>query len=262
MNGAASPSKSGRKSRKWVVIAFAAAAVGLFVAVRFLPVGDYLMRFVEWCDGLGAWAPIVLIVVYIFACILFLPGSILTIGAGFLFGVVEGSIIVSIASTLGATAAFLVGRTIARKRIEKMVEGKPKFAAIDRAVAKEGFKFVFLTRLSPVFPFNLLNYAFGLTRVPLWKYVLASWIGMLPATVVYVYVGSGLESIVALAAGASRERTTAETVLLWVGFAITVVIVAVVTRVARRALREAAPETLGKPGEGGEEPADKSATPA
>jgi uncharacterized membrane protein YdjX (TVP38/TMEM64 family) len=246
VNGTEVSGKAERKSKIWVIIVFVAAAVGLFVAMRFLPIGDYLMRFVEWCNGLGVWAPIVVVLAYVAACILFLPGSVFTVGSGFIFGVVKGAVVVSIGSTLGASAAFLVGRTIARKRIEKMVEGKPKFAAIDRAVEKEGFKFVFLTRLSPLFPFNLLNYAFGLTKVPFWKYVLGSWIGMLPATIVYVYVGSGLQDFVAVGAGAARERTTAETVLFWVGLAITVVIVAFVTRIARRALRDATPEVVDR----------------
>jgi len=128
--------------------------------------------------------------VYIAACVFFIPGALLTLGAGAIFGVIKGSILVSIASTLGAGLAFLVGRYFARDWVSKKIEGNEKFAAIDGAVANEGWKIVGLTRLSPVFPFNLLNYAFGLTSVAFKDYFLASWIGMMPGTVMYVYVGS------------------------------------------------------------------------
>jgi uncharacterized membrane protein YdjX (TVP38/TMEM64 family) len=145
--------------------------------------------------------------------------------------VVVGSICVSISATLGATAAFLVGRYLARDAIARKIERNEKFAAIDRAVADEGWKIVFLTRLSPVFPFTLLNYAFGLTRVKLGHYVLASWIGMMPGTVMYVYLGS----LVNVGAG-HRQRTTGEWVLYGVGLLATVVVTVFVTRLARKAL--------------------------
>jgi uncharacterized membrane protein YdjX (TVP38/TMEM64 family) len=124
------------------------------------------------------------------ACILLLPGSILTLGAGVLFGVVNSSIAVSIAATLGATCAFLVGRYLPRVWVAKRIANNDKFKAVDEAVAKEGWKIVLLTRLSPVFPFNLLNYAFGLTQVRVRHYFFASWLGMIPGTIMYVYIGS------------------------------------------------------------------------
>jgi len=147
------------------------------------------------------------------------------------FGVVWGSIYVSIASTLGATAAFLVGRYLARDAIARKIEGNERFAAIDKAVAGEGWKIVGLTRLSPVFPFTLLNYAFGLTQVKLRDFVLASWIGMMPGTIMYVYLGS-----LAQAATGDRARTTGEWVLYSVGLLATVVVTVFVTRVAKKAL--------------------------
>jgi len=115
-----------------------------------------------------------------------LSGSALTLGAGILFGVLRGSIIVSIAATLGATAAFLIARYVAREWVARKIAAHPKFAAVDQAVASEGWKMVGLIRLSPIFPFSLMNYAFGLTRVSLRDYFFASWIGMLPGTVMYV----------------------------------------------------------------------------
>ena len=132
---------------------------------------------------------------YILAAVFFIPGSVLTLGAGFLFGVAIGTVTVWIGANLGACAAFIVGRTIARNWVAQKVAGNPKFAAIDEAVGKEGFKIVLLLRLSPAFPFNLLNYALGLTKVSFGKYVLANMIGMVPATLMYVYFGSAARSL-------------------------------------------------------------------
>ena len=162
---------------------------------------------------------------------MFIPGSVLTLGAGAVFGVVLGSVYVSIRATLGATAAFLVGRYLARDAIARKIEKNEKFTTIDRAVAAEGWKIVFLTRLSPVFPFTLLNYAFGLTKVRLSHYVVASWIGMIPGTVMYVYLGS----LVKVSAG-QRQRTTGEWLLYGVGLLATIVVTVFVTRIAKRAL--------------------------
>ncbi len=216
-------------------------ALGAVVAVACLPVRQYLVALLDAADSAGAWGPIILIAAYVAACVLFIPGAILTLGAGFLFGVIWGTVAVSIGSTLGATAAFLVGRTLLRQTIERRMAASPRFHAIDRAVGDEGFKIVLLLRLSPLFPFNLLNYAFGLTNVRLWQYVLASWIGMLPGTLMYVYLGSALKSLAEVAAGAP-ERGPLETVFFIAGLAMTIVATVVVTRVARKALNEAVAE--------------------
>jgi uncharacterized membrane protein YdjX (TVP38/TMEM64 family) len=177
---------------------------------------------------------------YIVACVLFLPGSALTLGAGFLFKLLWGPVIVSIGATLGACAAFWVGRTLARGWIAKKVAGNAKFAAIDEAVGREGFKIVLLTRLSPIFPFNLLNYAFGLTRVRFRSYALASWIGMLPGTIMFVYIGSGLRSLADAAAG-NAQPPPAQRIFFWAGLVVAVGVAVLVTRIARRALKEATP---------------------
>jgi uncharacterized membrane protein YdjX (TVP38/TMEM64 family) len=192
---------------------------------------ELLTNALNWVEQLGPMGPALFILIYIAACVLFIPGSALTLGAGAIFGVARGSIIVSVGSTLGATAAFLVGRYIARDWIARKIEKNEKFAAIDQAVGAEGWKIVGLTRLSPVFPFSLLNYAYGLTKVSLRDYVLASWIGMMPGTVMYVYLGSlarlGIEA---------QSATTAQTVLKVVGLLATVAVTVYVTRVAKKAL--------------------------
>lgn len=215
----------------WKWLLYLAVAVALIAAARYVELQDLLKQTLDWVGGLGPWGAVFFIAIYVVATVLFVPGSVLTLGAGAVFGVVWGSVYVSIGSTLGATAAFLVGRYLARDTIARKTEGNERFAAIEKAVAREGWKIVGLTRLSPVFPFTLLNYAFGLTRVKLGHYVLASWIGMMPGTVMYVYLGS-----LAQAVSGDRARTTGEWVLYGVGLLATVVVTIYVTRLAKSAM--------------------------
>jgi len=219
----------------------AALALTIVLVVALVPVRDYLAVMLEWIRGIGPWGPVVLAAVYVAATVLFVPGAILTLGAGFLFGVVQGTITVSIGSVIGATLAFIIGRTLLRGAIANRLHSYPRFAAIDRAIGDEGFKIIVLLRLSPIFPFNLLNYAFGLTNVKLWKYALASWIGMLPGTVMYVYLGSALKSLAAVAAG-GPQGSTLQNVFFVIGLLVTVVVTVVITRIARRALNNAVAE--------------------
>jgi uncharacterized membrane protein YdjX (TVP38/TMEM64 family) len=169
--------------------------------------------------------------------VLFLPGSVLTLTGGALFGFIKGAILVSISATLGATCAFLVGRYLARDWVAKRIQAHDKFMAIDEAVAREGWKIVGLTRLSPVFPFNLLNYAYGLTQVSLRDYFFATWIGMMPGTILYVYIGS-LAGEVAKIGDEGKARSPAEWVLLLVGLMTTVAVTIYITRIARAALKK------------------------
>jgi len=210
----------------------------LLVAGSLLPVQDWLVRGLEWTRGLGVWGPLFVVVFYIGACVFFLPGSVLTIGSGFLFKILAGVLTASIGSTLGACAAFLVGRTVARDWISRKIAGNAKFTAVDDAVGCEGFKIVFLIRLSPVFPFNMLNYAFGLTKVSFWKYAVASWLGMIPGTFMYVYFGAGLRSLADVEAG-EVETGTAGRLFFWFGLVVTIAVTVYVTRVAREAVRKA-----------------------
>ncbi len=190
-----------------------------------------LQHVLDWTARLGVWGQVLFVLTYIAATMLLIPGSILGLGAGALFGVLRGSLLVSLGSTLGASCAFVLGRYLARGWVRRKIQGQASLAAIDWAVADEGWKIVLLTRLSPVFPFTLLNYAFGLSRVSLSHYVLASWIGMMPGTVMYVYLGS-----LAHAGIASQKRTPAQWALSVVGLLATLATVAIVTRIARRAL--------------------------
>jgi pyruvate/2-oxoglutarate dehydrogenase complex dihydrolipoamide dehydrogenase (E3) component/uncharacterized membrane protein YdjX (TVP38/TMEM64 family) len=216
-------------------------AVAVIATLWLLPLRQYVTNVLLWTEGLGPWGPVALALFYIVACVAFLPGSIITLGAGLLFGVWTGFITVWVGANLGACAAFLVGRTLARDRVAKKVAGNRKFAAIDRAVGQEGFKIVFLLRLSPVFPFNLLNYALGLTNVPFSKYALASLIGMIPGTLLYVYIGSAARSLAEVAAG-NVQGGVASKVFFLVGLVVTFLVVLLVTRVARRSLAAAEAE--------------------
>lgn len=191
-----------------------------------------------WIQNLGAIAPLAFIALYIFAAIFFIPGTILTLGAGAVFGIVWGSVYVFVGATLGAIAAFLVGRYLARDRVEKRIEGSLKFKTIDEAVAKEGLKIVILTRLSPVFPFTLLNYAFGVTQVALKDYAIGS-VGMIPGILMYVYIGSLAGGLATLGTTElSREAQLAQWGIRIAGLIATVIVTVYVTHIARKALKE------------------------
>ena len=169
------------------------------------------------------------------------PGSLLTLGAGYAFGLVRGLLAVSAGSTLGACAAFLISRYLTRQWVERRVADNPRFRAIDRAVGRQGFKIVLLTRLSPVFPFNLLNYAYGLTSISLARYALASWLGMLPGTVMYIYFGSAAKNLADVASGRAAAHPATQ-VFFYLGLALAAVVSVVVARIARSALAEAVGE--------------------
>jgi uncharacterized membrane protein YdjX (TVP38/TMEM64 family) len=235
------------KSSRWRLVVLLALAAAVALAFVFLPVRDYLEGFLARVDELGPWGSVLLGAVYIPATVFLVPGTLLTLVAGFSFGLPLGVLTISIGSTLGAAAAFLVGRTLARGWVEEKLGKSPRFRALDEAVGEQGFKIVLLTRLSPVFPFNLLNYAFSLTKVSFRDYVLASWIGMLPGTVLYVYLGTIAGDFADLAAGRVEKGPAYYTVLV-VGLLATVAVTVYVTRVARRALAKAAPAAVAEQG--------------
>ncbi|MDJ0531621.1 MAG: TVP38/TMEM64 family protein [Xenococcaceae cyanobacterium MO_207.B15] len=198
---------------------------------------EILRNALEWIDGLGAIGAIAFMIIYIVATVAFLPGSVLTLGAGVVFGVVLGSIYVFIGATIGATLAFLVGRYLARGWISQKIAGNENFAAIDNAIGREGLKIVLLTRLSPVFPFNLLNYGLGITGVSLKDYVIGS-VGMIPGTIMYVYLGSLAGNIATIGGADQPTNPTITWAIRIIGFIATVAVTLYVTKVARKALDE------------------------
>ena len=200
--------------------------------------GAYVPAFAERVDALGAWGPIVFCAGYVVATVAFVPGSLLTLAAGAIFGLVNGTLYVLVGATLGSSAAFLVARYGARKVVERRLAGNAHFQAIDRAIGTDGRRIAFLLRLSPVVPFNVLNYALGLTTIRFVDFVVAS-IGMLPGTLLYVYYGKLAGDVAALAGGATAPRGAGYYVLLALGLAATVVVTTIVTRIAKRALAAA-----------------------
>ena len=212
--------------------------VTLAVASKYCNIQGLLQASLTWIKSIGPLGPIAFIAIYNLATILFIPGSLLTLGGGVLFGLFLGSVYVFVAATLGATFAFLIGRYVSRGWVAKQIKGNAKFEAIDEAVAREGLKIVLLTRLSPIFPFNLLNYAFGITQVSLRDYVLGS-VGMIPGTVMYVYIGSLAGDLATIGAGTHPTSPQTEFVQ-WavrvVGLIATVAVTIYVTRVAKKAL--------------------------
>ena len=243
----------GEGSSKLKRVVYVVAGLAAVTAVLLLgrQAGPYVEQFSAWVQGLGAWAPAVFILGYIVATVAFVPGSALTLAAGFIFGVPFGTLYTFVGATLGAAAAFLVARYMARGAIERRIEGNAKFAAVDRAVGREGFKIVALLRLSPVFPFNLLNYSLGLTRVRFRDYLAAS-VAMLPGTLLYVFYGATARKAADTLAEAEVQKGVGSWVLFGVGLVATVVATAYVTRLARRALaRELeAPASEGEPSGG------------
>lgn len=207
----------------------------MVILFKTLNIHALLREALDWIEGQGILGAGVYVLVYVLATVLMMPGSVLTLGAGVIYGVVWGSFLVSLSSTLGATSAFLVGRYFARDWVSKKIEGNEKFKAMDVSVAKEGWKIVGLTRLSPIFPFNLLNYAYGLTKVSFRDYFFASWIGMIPGTIMYVYIGSLAGDLATLGTG-GHTKTMGEWILYIIGLLATVVVTVYVTRIAKKAL--------------------------
>lgn len=209
----------------------------IIALVRILPVDRAVTALQGVVDQLGVVGPFVFALAYILAGLLFVPGSALTLASGALFGLVLGTAVVSIASTITAALAYLVARHLARERVRRTAAANRSFAAIDEAIGKGGWRIVALLRLSPAVPFSLGNYLYGLTSIRFWPYVVTSWLSMLPGTFMYVYIGHvGAEGL--QAAGGSSTVSTGKTALLVAGLAATIGVTVYVTRLARRALRE------------------------
>ena len=179
------------------------AVVGLLLIGR--QVGGVVPQFAAWVTTLGWWGPLVFIIGYALAVVALVPGSLLTLAAGAVFGLGQGVAYVFVAAVLGSSAAFLIARYVARSAVERRLANNPRFAALDTALGAQGWKIVLLLRLSPVFPFTMLNYSLGLTKVRFGDYLLAS-VGMLPGTLLYVYSGKLAGDVASLAGGAAVER--------------------------------------------------------
>ncbi|MCC5630956.1 TVP38/TMEM64 family protein [Nostoc sphaeroides] len=225
---------------KLKLLVLSCLVVTLIIAAKQFNFQGLLHTLIIWVESLGIFGPIAYIVIYNLATLLFIPGSLLTLKGGCLFGVFWGSIYVLIAAIIGATLAFVIGRYLSQNWVCQQMDKHPKFKAIDLAVAKEGWKIVLLTRLSPIFPFNLLNYAFGVTQVSLKDYILGSF-GILPGTVMYVYIGS-LAGNIAMINTYNQPIAPETQIWQWimqgVGLIATVAVTIYITKIAQKALAQ------------------------
>lgn len=231
--------ETGERSPIVQVAALIVILIALFLAMKFLPVELWTKNFNDWVGQMGMAGIFIFIGFYAAGTMLLAPGSVLTIGAGFAFGLWKGFLAVSAGSTLGAALAFLVARFVAREKVVAISRRNEKFRKIDNAIGKRGAKLIFLLRLSPVIPFNVSNYFYGLTAVKFWPYVLASWIGMIPGTFLYVYIGTAGQAAVSAAAGSEAVRHSWQYwTFMSIGLTATIVVTIWMTRIAREALRK------------------------
>ncbi|MEA3209030.1 MAG: hypothetical protein QOE70_2087 [Chthoniobacter sp.] len=219
----------------WKGIVIVLVLVGLSRAASVLPLAEWIKSVSDWVEKLGPLGILVFIVIYAVAAVLFVPGSLLTISAGLVFGLGLGTVVASAGSTIAASLAFLIGRYFARDLIEQKTKENEKFKAIDEAIGKQGWKIIGLLRLSPLIPFSASNYFYGITKVRFWPYVLASWIGMLPGTVLYVYLGAAGKAGLG---GGAKTRGPLEWTFLGVGLLATIIVTVVITRIAKNALQK------------------------
>ncbi len=212
----------------------------LLLVVRSLPFDALIRSLQSWIESLGFWGPVAFGLIYALWAVLFLPGAALTLAGGAIFGLATGTATVLLGATFGAALSFLIARYFARERVESFARSNRKFAAIDRAIEKGGWRIVAMLRLSPAMPFNVQNYLYGVTAIKFWPCVLASLVFMLPGTFLYVYLGHLAGEGLAAAAGGGADRPLGQWVLLAVGLAATVAVTVYVTKLAQKALDEQA----------------------
>ena len=222
-----------KKYTKWILLVLIVVALLILSAV--LPVKDWIRAFINWVQELGPIGVVVFVVAYALATVLFLPGWIFTVGAGLVYGIVGGTLVALTGAVIGATLAFIVARYLVRKNIEEYTKKNARFKAIDEAIGKNGWKIIGLLRLSPLIPFNLSNYFYGITSVSLKAYVAVSAIGMIPGTLLYAYLGAiGKAGI----SGEKTQHSGAQYILLGVGLVATIAVTILVSRIAKNALKK------------------------
>lgn len=242
MGDAGEKTSGGKLPVARMVIGFV-VLVGAIALLRMLPTEAWLTAVQSWVKDLGVTGWVIYALVYAVCCVFFIPATILTLGAGAIFGLAKGTGIVVVGATLGATLSFLLARTVLRKKVEAMTAGNAKFRALDRAIEKEGAKIVFLIRLAPIFPFTYINYAFGLTGVKLLPYTMSTMLGIVPGTFAFIYLGfSGAQA-------AAGEADQTRMLINIVGAVLALLATIFVARVATRAIRKAGIEMETDPAE-------------
>ncbi len=232
------PRKTPETSFRWQSYAGPAVVLALVILLSVsLPVGQWSQDLAVWIRDAGAAGVAAFVLAYVVFALFMLPASVLTVGAGFAYGLMWGTVLVVPVSVMAASVTFRISRTVARNRVTARVAESPRFAAIDAAIADEGFRIVALLRLSPFFPFNVLSYVLGLTQVRMRDYVVASFLGLLPSTILYVYIGSAATDIGAVQN--AEAAGMASHIIYWGGLVATLVATLLITRAARRPLQDA-----------------------
>ncbi len=194
----------------------------------------------DWIRASGWTGMVWFVVVYTFTCVFFLPGSALTVGAGAIYGFWGGTFLVTLSSVAGAAVNFLTSRYLLRALVKKYLARRPKFLALDHAIEKEGWKVIFVSRLSPIVPHSLVSYIAGLTRIGFWRFTLASTIGFIPISAAYSYAGALLGAV-----ARTKVQTTSNDPWNWffygVGLVISILVVVMTTRMATRVLKQNVP---------------------
>ena len=222
-----------KRKAKWIAVILFVITMSILSAI--LPVKEWVREFIGWVQQLGPAGVIVFILAYAVATVLFLPGWIFTVNAGLVYGIVGGTLVALAGAIIGATLAFLVARYLLRQNIEEITKKNPRFAAIDQAIGRQGWKIVGLLRLSPLIPFNLSNYFYGITSIRFIEYVAVSAIGMIPGTLLYAYLGAiGQASV----SGGATQHSKWQYVLLGIGLIATIAVTILVSRIARNALKK------------------------
>jgi uncharacterized membrane protein YdjX (TVP38/TMEM64 family) len=222
-----------KSNTRWILAVLVVVALSVLAAV--LPVKNWIREFVEWVQHLGPWGIVIFIAAYALATVLFLPGWIFTVSAGLIYGIAGGTLVALGGAVIGATLSFLIARYLLRRNIEEYAARSPRFGAIDRAIGKEGWKIIGLLRLSPLIPFNLSNYFYGITSVSLGAYVIVSAICMIPGTLLYAYLGALGQAGVS---GGDGRRSIWQYVLLGIGLLATIAVTILVSRIAKNALKK------------------------
>lgn len=231
-------------AKYWKWLALPLALIALSVAASALPLGHWIQALSGTFEKMGPLGVLLFALVYAAATVLFIPGSVLTLAAGVIFGVAVGTLAAWSGALLGASLAFLIGRYLARSRIEESFKGNARFRAIDEAIGRQGWKIIGLLRLSPLIPFNVSNYFYGVTKVGFWPYVLASAGGMIPGTLLYVYLGAAGKAGLS---GGAKAHSPLQYVSFGVGLAVTLGVTIWVSRIAKKALEESGAVRSGEP---------------
>jgi uncharacterized membrane protein YdjX (TVP38/TMEM64 family) len=226
-----------RTSSATKIVLAAAVVAAILLAGRVLPFREMLEAFGRWIEGLGPAGYALYVAAYALVTVLMIPAVLMMVAAGYFFGLLKGVAIVSAGATLGASLAFLIARHLARGRVERYAAGNPRYQAIDAAVGKKGWPIVFLLRLSPLVPFVVSNYFYGLTAIRFWPNALASWIGMIPLQFLYVSFG-----VAGRAASEPAESPAAA--WKWALLAVGALVTAAATVYAGRVVREAIKESV------------------